>query len=196
MKREEYFINYFLKCSNVLDIGCGEGSFLELLKERNINAEGVDISKDAANACDKKGVKAHCADALDFLKDKTNLYDGIYISHVVEHLNYDKLLALIKGSFNALKPDGIAAVTTPDIKNIKDITEGFWEDPTHVRPYPIKALKKVFIGAGFEIIEAKELKQEYDRILWKIRDAVRKALVGDYWGRSEVYVVGKKTVKL
>jgi hypothetical protein len=50
----------------------------------------------------------------------------------------------------------------------------------------------VFLDAGFQITESKEMRQQYDRILWKIRDGLRNAIFGDHWGRSEVYVIGRK----
>ena len=56
MERLEYFSLYFANCKNVLDIGCGEGVFLEIKKRKGITSLGVDIDKGVAERCAKKGL--------------------------------------------------------------------------------------------------------------------------------------------
>ena len=192
MKREEYFFEFFKDKKRVLDIGCGEGFFLEHLKQNGINAEGVDLSPEAAKKAAAKGLSVTCGDAIEFAEKKPGTYDGVYMSHMAEHLDYKQITSLFFAVFKCLKPGGVFVVVTPDIKNLRDITDGFWNDPTHVRPYPIPALKQIFEKAGFAVIKAEEKKRPYDRLLWKLRDSIRRALVGDFWGRDEIFVVGTK----
>ncbi|MFH1824953.1 MAG: class I SAM-dependent methyltransferase [Candidatus Firestonebacteria bacterium] len=195
MKREEYYIKYFEQCQTVLDIGCGDGIFLELLKKNNIIGVGVDINERVVNICKDKGLTVFQGDAVDFLRDKTNNYDGIYISHVIEHLLPEKVVSLIKSSFFALKPSGILIVITPDAKNIKDLLGGFWEDATHIRPYPLPLLEKIFKGAGLNVVKSVERRNVYSgKFLWQTRDFFRNILVGDFWGRDEVCIIGKKII--
>ncbi|OGF44524.1 MAG: hypothetical protein A2452_12850 [Candidatus Firestonebacteria bacterium RIFOXYC2_FULL_39_67] len=60
MERLEYFSLYFANCKNVLDIGCGEGVFLEIKKRKGITSLGVDIDKGVAERCAKKGLQVIC----------------------------------------------------------------------------------------------------------------------------------------
>jgi O-antigen chain-terminating methyltransferase len=192
MERLEYFSRYFTDCKNVLDIGCGEGVFLEIMKTKKISATGVDISKNVVDGCLKKGLNVVCTDAFQFLKDKSETYDGIIISNLVEHLHPEQVKDLLAKSFSSIKPNGILLAAMPDPKNIKDVFGDFWEDPTHVRMYPLNVLNKFFTAAGFSVEKLVEKNYDYPRLLWKIRDAFRNALIGPYWGRSELYIVGRK----
>ncbi|MEI7905265.1 MAG: class I SAM-dependent methyltransferase [Candidatus Firestonebacteria bacterium] len=192
MKREDFFFKFFKGRKCVLDIGCGAGIFLEHLKQNGIEAEGVDLDPEFAKQAPSKGLVITCQDALEFLKNKPGHYDAVYMSHMAEHLDFKQLSSLFAGVHKSLRAEGIFVVVTPDIKNLKDIADGFWADPTHVRPYPLPALLKVFEANGFKVVEAAEKRRPYDRILWKLRDALRRALVGDFWGKDEVYAVGEK----
>ncbi|OGF44523.1 MAG: hypothetical protein A2452_12845 [Candidatus Firestonebacteria bacterium RIFOXYC2_FULL_39_67] len=60
-------------------------------------------------------------------------------------------MELLEKSFNSLKSGGIILVAVPDPKNIKDVFGDFWEDPTHVRMYPLNVLNKFFTAAGFKV---------------------------------------------
>ena len=80
-------MNYFTGCSNVLDIGCGRGEFLELAKEHGIGAKGVDIDDTWWITALSKGLNVEQDEAISYLKkleDKS--LDGIFIDQVVEHL--------------------------------------------------------------------------------------------------------------
>lgn len=191
--RHVYYLKYFLGCNNVLDVGCKEGEFIDLLKKNNITASGIDIDKKACDACTLKGLDVVCEDAVELLKKTDSVYGGIYVSHVIEHLQPEKVISLIKNSFNALKNNGRLVIITPDVRNIKDVMHGFWEDHTHIRPYPLSLLEKIYNDAGFLVIEAKEKRMTYKgRLFWKIRDSFRNKMFGDYWGRDEIYIIGQK----
>ncbi len=192
MERMEYFSRYFKGCKKVLDVGCGTGPFLEIMQKQGIPALGVDIGEEPVKACVEKGLAAVCADAFVFLTGKDNLYDGVMISNLVEHLEPKQVKDLLEKCFRSLKKDGIILAALPDPKNIKDVLGDFWEDTTHVRMYPVSVLNKMFIAAGFKVEKIVEKKIEYPKLLWKLRDAFRNMLVGPYWGRSEIYVVARK----
>ncbi len=50
-QRQLAFLPYFENCSNVLDIGCGRGEFLEILHDHNIGGFGIDIDPDMVAYC-------------------------------------------------------------------------------------------------------------------------------------------------
>ena len=81
------YLRYFDGCREVLDIGCGRGEFLELLAEKDVEAVGIDTDPKMVEVCLKKGLTASRADAHSFLKENDRLFDGIFCSQVIEHLD-------------------------------------------------------------------------------------------------------------
>ncbi len=193
MKMEYYWEKYFTKCKNILDVGCGQGNLLQWLKEKKLSMLGVDNDKENIEICKNQGFDVICEDMFGFLETKKNIYDGIYLGHVIEHLSPEKAMELISKMYQALAPGGIVIIATPDVKNIKDMLYGFWTDPTHVRFYPLCVLEKFFQQLGYKSVEKVELRWDYrGKILWKFRDALRNALIGEYWGRDQVLIIGSK----
>ena len=95
-ERQKKFIRYFTSCNNVIDIGCGRGEFLELMREQGIGSRGIDIDKDMVEFCRLKGLEVEMADAvtfLEYLKDQS--LDGIFIDQVVEHLEPAYLVKML-----------------------------------------------------------------------------------------------------
>ena len=63
-RRVEEYLPVFADASDVLDVGCGRGEFLELLRERGIRARGIDINAAMVDVCREKGLDAETGDAL------------------------------------------------------------------------------------------------------------------------------------
>lgn len=59
-KRKEYQIIAQLipAGSTAVDLGCGDGTLLSMLKKKNIKGEGIDISNSAIKSAQHKGIKA------------------------------------------------------------------------------------------------------------------------------------------
>lgn len=126
---------HFAQCQRVLDVGCGTGVFLEILRQHNITAEGVERNTESARFTRSLGLEIHTQDALEFLAQTPNQYDGIYCSHFVEHLPIEAVERLIALCAQALQPGGVAVFTFPDPESIRSQLLGFWRDPEHVRFY-------------------------------------------------------------
>ena len=127
--------SHFEGCTQVLDVGCGTGVFLDLLKRQGVRAEGVERNVQSARFAQSLGLSVHTADALEFLAREHGQYDGLYCSHFVEHLPIDAVERLIQLCAHALRPGGIAVFTFPDPESIRSQLLGFWRDPEHVRFY-------------------------------------------------------------
>ncbi|WP_413700398.1 class I SAM-dependent methyltransferase [Psychromonas sp. KJ10-10] len=127
--------------SFALDIGCGRGEWLELLKENGISAQGVDLDKGMLEACYELGLNVLQDNGVEFLKkQKDNSITIISAFHVVEHISFEDLQVLVKESLRVLKPGGILILETPNPENIKVSTEYFYLDPTHTKPIPSNLL--------------------------------------------------------
>ena len=66
--RVREYLPIFKGASDVLDVGCGRGEFLELLREHGIRARGIDANGAMVDVCREQGLDATHADALAYLE--------------------------------------------------------------------------------------------------------------------------------
>jgi len=185
-------IKRFAGRHQVLDIGCGRGIVLDLLKEIGVDAEGIDIMPDAVAYCRAKGHQVQVAEATEFLSAKTAAYDGIFCSHVIEHLDVPEAERLLELGFRAMRPGGIMIVVTPNPVDIEIIGEVFWLDRTHRRPYPGELLRSMLAEVGFSqiTIEAPPGRPSGRRD-WPVW-LLRKLVLGRYFGNPETIAAASK----
>lgn len=195
--REEYrkYLRHFQDCTGtILDIGCGRGEFLELLRENNMQAIGIDINEKMVNLCRSKGLEVYEEDALSLLK-RNQKFGGIFCGHLIEHLEIDKVSEFLNSCFTSLVPGGTLVIITPNPQNLYVITEGFWNDISHKRPYPLTLLQKLLIKAGFTIVDMGE---DIDTIKYKGFRAIMCKLIQillacNVFSGTVIYTVCKKT---
>ncbi|MGD0199419.1 MAG: methyltransferase domain-containing protein, partial [Bryobacteraceae bacterium] len=152
------YVPLFEKRKAVLDIGCGRGEFLELMKEAGVPARGIDISPELVAACRAKGLEAEAADAFTFLPAlQDESLDGIFCAHLVEHLEPAWLPELIRLAAAKLCRGGLIAIETPNPECLATLASHFYLDPTHQRPVPSALLRFYLEEAGFGRIEVRRL---------------------------------------
>jgi SAM-dependent methyltransferase len=135
----------------VLDLGCGRGEWLELLKEQDINAQGVDLDEGMLIECQSLGLNFVHGDVMDFLKNiADNSCDAITSFHLIEHLPFDILKELVQECFRILKPGGILILETPNAENLVVGTSSFYLDPTHSKPLPSQLISFLTLFYGFK----------------------------------------------
>lgn len=111
-EKHKKYIKYFKGGKDILDIGCGRGEFLELLKENKIKAKGIDINNYMCTRCRKKGLDAENVDVITYLNRlKDNSLGGIFISHVIEHMPPTELVELTKLAYKKMRPGWFIAET-------------------------------------------------------------------------------------
>jgi glycosyltransferase involved in cell wall biosynthesis/SAM-dependent methyltransferase len=138
----------------VLDLGCGRGEWLEILKEEGLIAKGVDINRSMILYCNKLGVEVFCDDLLKYISGLPSESLGAVTGfHIVEHLLFDKLIQLIDETVRVLKPGGVAIFETPNPENVMVGSCNFYLDPTHRNPLPSSLLKFLFGVKGLCRIE-------------------------------------------
>ena len=128
----------------VADLGSGRGFFLEALSARGIEGIGVDSSDEALNYSAQLGLHCVKADVLEYVKTAEGLR-GVFASHIIEHLPPEAAEEMISGAAQALLPGGRLVIITPNMKDFRTLSELYWLDTTHVRPYPQR-----LIGAWME----------------------------------------------
>lgn len=108
------YLPFFAGGRHIVDIGCGRGEFLELLREQgSLEAYGVDIDDSMLARCRSKGLTVKNEEALSHLRGTADeALDGIFICHVVEHLIPSDFQALVAEAFRALRKGGSFAAET------------------------------------------------------------------------------------
>lgn len=142
--------------ARILEIGCGGGHFLYFLKKKGYtNYLGIDLSDEAVELCRERITSyVEKADAFSFLMNQENLYDAIYSSDVIEHIQKDKILVLLTLVYKALKPSGVLLLRLPNMGNPFALN-GRYRDFTHECGYTEKSIFQVLYLSGFRVIHIK-----------------------------------------
>lgn len=157
-ERQSIYIEYFKNCKNVLDIGCGRGEFLSLMKGNYVGAKGIDINEDMVIYCKKNGLDAQEADAMSYLQSlRDKALDGVFSSQVVEHLQPVELINLIKLSYDKMKYGTYFVAETVNPLCLSVLTASFYIDLSHVKPVHPETIKFLMESVGFREIEFKFL---------------------------------------
>ena len=141
----------------ILDVGCGRGEWLELLREHDWQASGVDLNRVLVAMCQERGLPVIEADAIDYLRTIPEASLGAVTAfHLIEHLPLARLIDFLDATVRALKPGGMAIFETPNPNNVFVSSRYFYLDPTHRHPIP-PALGQFLAEArglrGIEILE-------------------------------------------
>jgi len=153
-RRLTVYVDYFKRCSKVVDIGCGRGEFLELLKENGIGAFGVDMNDDMVEVCLKKGLDVKWDDALSYLRSLADGYlDGIFSAHLIEHLTPVDLLEFIRLCSAKLRSGAYFIAETPNPLSLSTFATAFYVDLSHVKPVHPKTMQFLLDTNRFKEIE-------------------------------------------
>jgi 2-polyprenyl-3-methyl-5-hydroxy-6-metoxy-1,4-benzoquinol methylase len=194
-RTQERFVKFFRNSAPVLDIGCGRGVFLELLKKAGIEGVGIDHSSESITTCREKGFLVHQEDAREYLAGATGRFGGIFCSHVIEHMDYESAMTFLALCHQALRLGGILVIVTPNPEDIAVIAEFFWLDPTHIRPYPKLLLQSMLHANGFHIRRTEQFLGSWKMVGRRHLPAyfLRRLLFGRYFGRPNTFVLAEKT---
>jgi O-antigen chain-terminating methyltransferase len=144
----------FVDASDVLDVGCGRGEFLELLRQRGIRARGIDINAAMVDVCREKGLEAETGDALTYLRRVPDgSLGGLFAAQVVEHLEPRYLTQLLDAAFEKLRPGAPIVLETINPACWFAFFESYIRDLTHVRPVHPDTLKYLLVATGFQHVE-------------------------------------------
>lgn len=142
----------------VLDLGCGRGEWIQLLKENGYISKGVDRNRIMVQQCHELSLDVVEADLIDFLRaEKANTYGAITGFHIAEHLPFKSLVCLLDESLRVLKPGGLVILETPNPENLLVGASLFYADPTHQNPLFPDTLRFIVEYRGFVGIQTLKL---------------------------------------
>jgi O-antigen chain-terminating methyltransferase len=142
----------------ILDVGCGRGEWLELLRVHRLQGTGIDLNRVVLAMCRERGLPAMEAEAIEHLSGLPEASLGAVTAfHLIEHLALPQLLGLFDAARRALKPGGVVIFETPNPNNMFVSSRYFYLDPTHRHPIPPLLGRFLAEARGFERVEILEL---------------------------------------
>jgi SAM-dependent methyltransferase len=149
--RLEEYLPYFEGATDVLDLGCGRGEFLDLLTDRGVSCRGIDLNHEMVETCRARGLDVTERDALGYLQTLPDgTLGGVFAAQVVEHLQPDYLLAVIDAAYHKLRPGSRIILETINPACWYAFFASYIRDITHVRPLHPETLSYFVQASGFQ----------------------------------------------
>jgi 2-polyprenyl-3-methyl-5-hydroxy-6-metoxy-1,4-benzoquinol methylase len=162
---------------DIIDIGCGYGAFVSLMKEFGYHsASGVDVSSEMINVSKKLKIQdIYQADIMEFLRNcKDESFDVVTAIDVIEHFSKQELFELLFQISRVIKKDGLFITHQPNAEGVfgNSILYG---DYTHELSFTRKSIDQILQPNGFFKInsfEDKPLRYNHKgiirRFLWDV----------------------------
>lgn len=176
----------------LLDVGCGRGEWLELLREERLHASGVDSNRILVEWCSDRGLAAAEDDlisALHKLPDES--LGGVTGFHIIEHIPIEKLVEFLNQAVRVLKPGGLVIFETPNPQNVLVGSCNFYFDPTHRNPLPSQVTKFLLESRGFVRVEVLDLNPSDDTPVDESSEVARR-FNKYFYGPMDYAVVGHR----
>lgn len=151
-----FYAPRFDGASPVLEVGCGQGEFLDLLRERGVDARGVDVDEGMVARGRARGHDVALGDAITYLEGSVaaGSLGGVFCAHLLEHLVADDAFRLVDAAGRALRPGGVLVLVVPNPACHAVLTHDFWCDPTHIRFYDVPLIEFLCTQAGLMVAES------------------------------------------
>jgi SAM-dependent methyltransferase len=135
--------------SSVLDVRCGRGELLALLKERAIEATGVDPDRERVDHCRSLGLRVSHGDGYTHLRSlQSSSLGGIFAAQVIERLTPRAVVSFVSLAATRLEPGGVLVIETVNPASLAALSS-FYVDVTNVRPYDARMISHLLSSCGF-----------------------------------------------
>jgi SAM-dependent methyltransferase len=162
-ERQRPYVEVFRDAAPVLDVGCGRGELLSLLRDAGVDARGVDADADMVAYARGEGLAVEQADLIEHLERLGDAsLGGIFAGQVVEHLPPGPLFRFLELAHAKLRPGGLLVAET--INPLSPIAlRNYFADLTHAQPLVPETLALLAREAGFAHVETRFLNPPEDR---------------------------------
>ncbi len=148
------YLPLFAAGGEVLDIGCGRGEFLALLRDGGRRPLGLDLSDSMLEEARARDLPCVKADALEFLKQRPDAsLDGVFSSQVIEHFEPQYLRRVVSECFRVLRPGALLLLETINPLSLFAVSRIYFLDPTHQRPLHPEYMRYLLENSGFAAVE-------------------------------------------
>ena len=145
----------FFSAGPVLELACGRGEFLDLLRAAGVPASGVDLDEGMVERAVERGHDVVLGDAVSYLEGvEPGSLGGVFCAHFLEHLQPDDVARVYAAAATALRPGCAFVAVVPSAGSLSVLGYDFWRDPTHVRFYDPALLSFFAAQAGLEVTES------------------------------------------
>jgi SAM-dependent methyltransferase len=164
-ERQRPYVDDFRDAAPVLDLGCGRGEFLVLLREAGVDARGVDLDADMVAFARGEGLEVEQADAVAYLEGlEDGSLGGLFAAQLVEHVPAPTLVRLLELAAAKLRPGGLLVAET--INPLSPIAlRNYYADLTHAQPLVPETLELLARQAGFGSVELRFLNAPEERLV-------------------------------
>lgn len=163
-ERQRPYVELFREAAPVLDVGCGRGEFLELLREAGVEASGLDADADMVAFARGEGLAVEQADVLAYLETLAEgSLGGVFSAQVVEHLPPPALVRFLSLAAAKLHPGGLLVCET--INPLSPLAlRSYYADLTHAQPLVPETLELLAHQAGFAETEIRYCNPPIERL--------------------------------
>jgi SAM-dependent methyltransferase len=178
--------------ASVVDLGCGRGEWLEILKEEGIKACGVDTNRVLIEQCRERDLEVIEDDVIMHLRSLGDESLGAVTGfHIIEHISIDTLISLLDEVVRVLRPGGAVIFETPNPDNVLVGSNYFYLDPTHRHPLPSPLMQFLIESRGLHRTEVINL-HAWDSARVNGNDELADRFNGYFYGPMDYAVLGWK----
>ena len=163
-ERQRPYVDDLRAHGPVLDIGCGRGELVRLLREAGVEALGIDADADMVAFARGEGLDVEQADAVAYLDGLPDASLGaVFMAQVVEHLPPATLVRVLELAASKLRPGGLLIAET--INPLSPLAlRHYFADLTHAQPLVPETLELLARQAGFTETETRFLNEPAERL--------------------------------
>ena len=178
--------------SDILDVGCGRGEWLQVLRETGFEARGIDTNRILVQQCKELDLDVEEREALSYLRSLPDAGLNVVTAfHFAEHLPLETLVRFLDESARTLRPGGLIILETPNPENLLVGSCNFYLDPTHKNPIPIPTMKLLLEARGFRCEEVLKL-HAVESTKIEVKDQLTSHLNHFLYGPMNYAVVARK----
>ena len=163
-ERQRRYLDDLREHAPVLDVGCGRGELVGLLRDAGVDARGIDADADMVAFARGEGLDVEQADAvacLEALPDES--LGAVFMAQVVEHLPPATLVRVLELAAAKLRPAGVLIAET--INPLSPLAlRNYFADLTHAQPLVPETLELLARQAGFAETEIRFLNEPAERL--------------------------------
>ena len=169
---QDFYAQHLWPGATVLDVGCGDGAFMQAFRELPVTLHGIEPSCRAAEQAQQQGFQV----MTGYITADTVLphapYDAFVSRQVLEHVS--DIPGFLRGICQNLAPGGVGIIEVPSLD--KTVGDGRWFDffPDHVNYFDTLSLRTALNLHGFDVLrQDRGMHDEYEIAFVRRRDIGR-----------------------